>query len=381
MDEFFAAVEKLDNPQLRGKCVLVGGAANSRGVVSTASYEARAFGCHSAMPMSQAVRKCPRAIVLPVRGQRYQEASRQVFDVMEQFTPLIEPLSIDEAFLDVSGCERLFGPAEDMAAQIKEEIRRQTQLTASVGVAPNKFLAKLASDLDKPDGLTVITESNIHSTLDPLPIGKLWGVGPAAEKQFQRLNIATIGQLRLASSEVLREHIGEMAEHFQALAAGRDERPVTPDSRAKSVGQERTFATDVGQMAELARVLLGQVEQVARRLRKSDLAARGVTLKLRYADFTTITRSATLDAPTASTDELWRAGRGLFDTWRRSSARALRLLGFTASQLSPRGGRQLSLFSSPARDKQQRLDRAIDDITDRFGDSAVRRAGGDEGQH
>ncbi len=374
MDEFFAAVEKLDRPELRGKCILVGGDPARRGVVSTASYEARAFGCHSAMPMAQAVRLCPQAIVLPPRGRRYREISEQVFAVLESFTPQIEPLSVDEAFLDVSGCERLFGPAEAMGRQIKDAVRDAVGLTASAGVAPNKFLAKLASDLDKPDGLTVIDESTVHEVLDPLDIRKLWGVGLAAAKAFERVNIRTIGELRLASPDLLRETVGDMGEHFQRLAAGLDDRPVTPDWQAKSIGQEVTFATDIGEMSVLSGVLLGQVEQVCRRLRRHELKARTVTLKLRYGDFTTLTRSATLREATNVTAEIWGAAAGLFERWRSGAGRPLRLLGVTASQLRGGGGEQLSLFADAGKDRQGRLDKAMDEIAERFGAAAVGRA-------
>ena len=374
MDEFFAAVEKLDRPELRGQCILVGGDPQKRGVVSTASYEARAFGCHSAMPMARAVRMCPQAVVLPVRGERYRQVSEQVFDVLKSFAPQIEPLSIDEAFLDVSGCERLFGPAEGIGRQIKEAVSAKVGLTASVGVAPNKFLAKLASDLDKPDGLTVIDESTVHQILDPLPIRKLWGIGPAGAKAFERANIRTIGQLRLACPDLLRETVGDMGEHFQRLAAGLDDRPVTPDSQARSIGQEVTFATDVADMGALSGVLLGQVEHVGRRLRRHGLKARTVTLKLRYGDFTTLTRSTTLAACTDVTAELWAAADGLLAAWSAAAGRPLRLLGVTASQLGGGSGQQLPLFADEGKARQGRLDRAMDDITERFGPGAVARA-------
>lgn len=374
MDEFFAAVEKLDNPALRGKPLLVGGDPSGRGVVSTASYEARKFGCHSAMPMARAVRLCPDAIVLPVRGGRYHHVSEEIFEIMGEFTPLIERLSIDEAFLDITGCERLLGPPEQVAADLKDAIRTRTGLVVSVGLAPNKFLAKLASDLDKPDGLTIIEPGRIHETLDPLGIRKLWGVGPAAAKRLEKLNIRTIGQLRKASPEMICAQLGQSGEHLQRLAQGLDDRPVTPDSQAKSIGQERTFRVDIDNLDELTRILLDQTQQVARRLRRSRLKAGTVTLKIRYADFTTLTRSTTLDAPTDVTELLWRAARGLLDNWARAALRPLRLLGVTASGL--RGaGIQGSLFQDPAQDKQHRIDRALDEIADRFGDGAINRGG------
>jgi len=373
MDEFYAAVEKLDDPALRGKCLLVGGSPAARGVVTTASYEARRFGCRSAMPMATAIRLCPHAIILPVRPRRYRHVSDQVFDILHRYTPLVEPLSIDEAFLDVGGCRRLMGGGEQIARSIKQAIRDELSLTASVGVAPNKFLAKLASDLRKPDGLVVITEQTIHQTLDPLPIGMLWGVGPAAEKRFARLNIHTIGQLRAAPVETLAEAVGQMGEHFHRLASGLDERPVTPDGQAKSISQECTFAADVGDLEQLREVLLAQAEQVARRLRRHGLAARTVTVKLRTGDFATRTRSATLREPTNLTEEIWRRADELLTAWAAKRPRPLRLIGVGATQLVGEGGGQLSLFEPPSRRKQRQLDQTLDEIAERFGPRAVRR--------
>jgi DNA polymerase-4 len=373
MDEFFAAIEKLDHPQLRGRPLLIGGSPAARGVVSTASYEARPYGPRSAMPMATAVRLCPQAVVRPVRAARYRQVSEQVFAILERFTPLIEPLSIDEAFLDVTGSQRLAGPAEQIARQIKRTIRSELGLTASLGVAPNKFLAKLASDLDKPDGLVVITAQNVREVLDPLPVGKLWGVGPAGAERLQRLGVATIGQLRRCPAAALRRALGETGEHLRRLAEGVDDRPVTPDQQAKSISQERTFAEDVAQPDELRRVLLLQVDQVARRLRRHALRARTVTLKLRYGDFTTLSRSVTLGECTDVTAELRAAAVGLLEAWRAKAFRPLRLLGVGMGQLAPSGGRQLALFEDPEHRRQRRLDRALDAIADRFGPGAVRR--------
>lgn len=375
MDEFFAAVEKLDHPELRGKCLLIGGDPRGRGVVSTASYEARVFGCRSAMPMSTAVRLCPHAIVLPPRGQRYAEVSEQIFAIFSRFTPLVEPLSIDEAFLDVAGTERLFGPALEVAEKIKRAIRQEVGLTASVGVAPNMFLAKVASDLRKPDGLTVITEETIHRILDPLPIRKLWGTGAATEKQFLRLNVHTVGQLRTLPLETVAMVLGSnAAEHFLKLANGLDDRGVTPDSQAKSIGQEQTFPVNVGELDELRRVLLEQVDQVARRLRRHGFKARTVTLKLRYGDFTTLTRSHTMPEATNITRELWEAAQTLLMTWSRKDHRALRLLGVTASGFIGSHSGQMSLFERAGSKKMEQLDKTLDAIAEKFGDSAVLRA-------
>ena len=380
MDEFFAAVEKLDNPDLRGKCLLVGGSPTERGVVSTASYEARKFGCGSAMPMARALRLCPHAIVLPVRGGRYRQVSEEIFAIFERFTPAIEPLSIDEAFLDVTGCERLLGPAEGIAADLKRAIRDEIGLTASVGVAPNKFLAKLASDLQKPDGTVVITEENMQTVLDGLPISRMWGVGPAAEKQFAALGVRTIGQLRRTPPETLARTFGSAgAEHFHRLSRGLDDRPVTADGQAKSIGQEITFARDVDDLDELRRVLLQQAEQVSRRLRKHELKARTVTVKLRYGDFTTRTKSTTLREAANTTEGIWKTAEGLLAAWAKRDVQPLRLLGVTATQFINARGGQLPLFTPAAEARQQELDRAVDRIAERFGPDAVHRAGGHRG--
>ncbi len=374
MDEFFAAVEKRDNPSLRGQPLLIGGDPRGRGVVSTASYEARVFGCHSAQPMATAVRLCPHAIVLPVRGKAYSAASREVFDILERFTPIVEPLSIDEAFLDMTGTDRLFGPPREMAGAIKQAVREGTGLTCSVGAAPNKFLAKLASDLDKPDGLTVITPENVHDVLDPLEITTIWGIGPSARKRFHRFGIRTVGQLRRTDPETLRRFLGDQALHYQKLAGGVDDRPVTPDHQAKSISQEQTFAADIGDPDELRRVMLGQAEQVARRLRRHGMRARTVTVKLRTGDFVTLTRSQTLREATDQTDAIWQASRSLLDQWARTAPEPLRLIGLGVSQLSEPGGGQLSLFDAPVDERKQRLDRTLDHIVERFGQAAVHRA-------
>ena len=373
MDEFFAAVEKLDDESLRGRCLLIGGDPARRGVVSTASYEARKFGCRSAMPMATAVRLCPQAVVLPVRMDRYQQVSDRVFEVLGRYSPLVEPVSIDEAFLDVTGCQRLLGPAGRIARAIKGDIRGELGLTASVGVAPNKFLAKLASDLEKPDGLVVLTEETFQQVLDPLGVRKLWGVGPAAERRLHELGIRTIAQVRCADSRLLTDALGQWGEELRRLAAGQDDRPVTPDWQARSISQEETFAEDIGDVGLLGDVLDGQAEQVARRLRAAGLKARTVTLKLRYGDFRTITRSGTLAEATDLTEDIRGKARQLLAAWAKAGGGALRLLGVGVSGLSGGGGRQLPLFDDPRRGKLRRLDRALDDIAERFGPDAVSR--------
>ena len=377
MDEFFVAVERMENPSLRGKCVLVGGDPKGRGVVSTASYEARKFGCHSAMPMATAVRLCPDAVILPPRAGRYREVSRRIFDIFERYSPTVEPLSIDEAFIDVTGCERLHGPAQKVAYEIQRAIRDELGLSASIGIAPNKFLAKLASDLQKPAGMVLITERTVHTVLDPLPVAKLWGVGQATAARLGQLNITTIGQLRKTDVDLLRGQLGEVGEHLWQLASGIDDRPVVPDSRAKSISSELTFAEDVDDVEELRRVLLGQAELVARRLRRHELRTRTVTLKLRTGDFETLTRSKTLPSPASGTEDIWRAAEALLATWAAGEEkRPLRLIGVAAAQLVGIGGEQMELFEDPKANKQRRVDKAVDKIVDRFGADAVGRAGG-----
>ena len=373
MDEFFAAVEKLDQPELRGKPLLIGGDPAGRGVVSTASYEARRFGCRSAMPMAQAVRLCPQAIVLPGRHARYDEISERVFAIFARYTPLVEAASIDEAFLDVTGCEALHGDAPAIAASIKRAVHGEIGITCSVGVAHNKFLAKLASDMDKPDGLTIIDEDRVLEMLDPLPVSRLWGIGPVAASRLAGAGVATVGELRRLPLEAARAVLGGDAGHFLRLAAGEDDRPVTPAHEARQMSQEQTFSADIDDVDTLRGVLLEQVETVARRLRHAGLKARTVTIKLRTGDFTTCTRSLTLSDATSVTCDLWKAAEKLFKRWSRRHFAALRLLGMAASNLMPEDCGQLPLFVEPGQARQARLDRALDALARKFGDEAVHR--------
>jgi DNA polymerase-4 len=375
MDAFFASVEQLDRPEWRSKPLLVGHD-GARGVVAAASYEARKFGCRSAQPMAVAKRLCPHAIVAPVRFARYRELSRRVFEVFERFTPAVEPLSVDEAFLDVTGSRKLFGEAVEIARRIKALVREGTGLTASVGVAGNKFLAKLASDLEKPDGLTVITSDRVREVLDPLPIEKIWGIGPKTAARIQGLGVRTIGQLRTIPAEVLRLRVGaEEADHYQRLAAGIDQRAVTLDREAKSIGQEQTFGHDLAEPDAVRAVMLEQAEQVGSRLRRHGLRAGVVVVKIRFGDFQTITRRATLAEPTDGTATLWAGARELFDKWAAEGFQPVRLIGVTAAGLSAAAEAQLSLFPDPEAAKQRQVDSVVDDIHKKFGAGAIRRAG------
>jgi DNA polymerase IV len=373
MDAFYASVEQLDNPELRGKPIIVGGPAESRGVVAAASYEVRSFGVHSAMPTAQALRRCPHAIVLPVRMARYAELSQQIHAIFERFTPLVEPLSLDEAFLDVTASTNLFGPAEKIGRDIKQQIKDRTQLTASVGIAPNKFLAKLASDLEKPDGFVVITEQTAQQILDPLPVGRIWGVGRVAQETLHAHGIHTIADLRRTTVDELRAVAGNSAAGLLRLAQGRDDSPVESDRQARSLSSEQTFASDVKDPAVLLGVLLEQVERVAQRLRHRNLHAKTITLKLRYGDFRTLTRSATLAEPTNLTQPLWEIAEKTFGKWHKRSGGPLRLLGFAATNLTDDQAEQKTLFPDPEADKLKRLDKTVDAIRDRYGNHALHR--------
>ena len=371
MDAFFAAIAQLEDPDLRGKAVLTGGT-GPRSVVTTASYEARVYGCRSAMPMSQARRLCPHAVIVQVTREQVRQYSHRLFDLLHEHAPTVEPISVDEAFLDVTGTDRLLGSPVHVAEQLKQRIYRELQLTASVGVSFNKFLAKLASDMDKPNGLTVINAEDVERVLSPLTIDKLWGVGPRTAKKLRDAGLRTVGDIRKQNIEHLRQRFGDAGAHFHNLAHGIDGRRVVPDHEAKSIGQEQTFPEDVADRDALRAVLLRQIEQIGRRLRRHNLQARGVTLKLRYGAFETITRSATLDAPTDLTDELWSAARTLFETWAETHFQPLRLIGAQADRLGGEAA-QLGLFADPGRDKRRQLDQTLDRIAERFGPGSIGR--------
>ena len=373
MDAFYASVEVLDNPTLAGKPVLVGGTPEQRGVVAACSYEARKFGIHSAMPMSQAIRICPEAIVLPVRMNRYAKLSKQIQEIFHRYTPEVEPLSLDEAFLDVTGCISLFRSAETIGERIKQDIKEQTGLTASVGVAPNKFLAKLASDLEKPDGFVVITEEAKQSVLDPLPVSKIWGIGKVTTKELNRIGIKTVFQLRTAHRYKVSMVFGNQTDDILRLTQGIDDRAVEPHVKAKSISAEETFPTDIQDKEVLLGILVHQVEEVAQRLRSEKLQARTITLRIRYGNFKTITRSMTMDKPTNTTHILLQEASDLLKQWHKKSAGPLRLLGFGTSGLSPEGMSQQLLFADPEEEKQKNIDAAFDKIREKYGEDALRR--------
>jgi len=377
MDAFYASVEERDRPEFVGKPLIVGGTPDRRGVVAAANYVVRKFGVHSAMPTSTALRLCPQAIVLPVRMSYYAGISEQIREILFRYTPLVEPLSLDEAFLDVTGSEPLFGSAREIAVKIKRDIWQETKLVDSVGVAPNKFLAKIASDLKKPDALVVVEANQIQMFLDPLPIGRLWGVGKATNQEFQKMGVQTIGDVRRLDRETLSRQFGQVGERFWELAHGRDDRKVIPDREAKSISHETTFSTDVHEVEILQSWLQELTEQVARRLRRCELRGRTVQLKLRFADFRTITRSQTLSQSTNRTDELWQTASTLLQQSLPRTDRGIRLLGMGVSNLESRQQpRQLSLFENETHQKQGQLDAVADQVQDKFGSGLLMRGSG-----
>jgi DNA polymerase-4 len=371
MDAFYASVEQRDRPDLRGVPVVVGANPKGRGVVSAASYEARRFGVRSAMPISRAVRLCPQAVFLPVDMDKYQRVSGEIMAILGEFSPLVEPVSVDEAFIDLSGTAGLFGPSDEALRGIKARIRAETGLTASAGLAANKFVAKVASDLEKPDGLVIVPPGTEARFLAPLSVERVWGVGRVLAAALTGMGITTIGQLQQVPADVLVRRFGaEHGRHLHELAFGRDDRRVEPSTSAKSIGAETTFGVDCRDPARLRRTLRGQAERVARELREQRLAAARVTLKLRYADFRTLTRSHTSD-PTQDGLTIYRRVEALLD--REAVAEPVRLIGLSASGLGAAGQGQLSLLDAAAL-RRERLGPVVDHLTARFGEGAVRPA-------
>ena len=372
MDAFYPAVEVLDNPSLRGKPVIVGGS-RERGVVSSASYEARKYGVHSAQPVARAMRLCPHGIFLAGRMSRYKEVSEQVFKIYRRFTPLVEPLSIDEAFLDVTGSTRLFGGPIEIAKRIKGNVFEETGLTVSAGIAPSKFLAKIASDMDKPDGLTVVPRDKIRAFLEPLAITKMWGVGKVTHRALARLKIRTFGDLCQMQVDVLEQQFGKHGLKMVQLAKGFDDRDVVPTHDAKSIGHEQTFRHDIIDPDRAKKELLDLANRVAYRLRRHGARGRTITLKVKYNDFTLITRSATLPESTDDGLEIYGAVCRLLQKTALGK-RPVRLLGVSLSQLESLGpGGQLSLFEKRKESrKSEDLNTALDVLYEKHGKKSVR---------
>jgi len=370
MDAFYASVEQRDNPEIAGKPVIVGGI-NGRGVVAAASYEVREFGVRSAMPMSTALRLCPHAICIRPRMARYKEVSEQVFAIFYQVTPLVQGLSLDEAFLDVTQSVALMGDAVSIAKRIKDQIRSATGLTASVGVAPNKLVAKIASDLKKPDGLTVVTPETVHQVLDPLSIRRLPGLGRKSGEKVEARGIHTFLQLRTAPDPILRPLFGRYTQAIRDRAAGLDDRPVHPDREEKSVSAEDTFERDLGSPGMLRAQLSSLADRACERLRKKHLQARCIGIKIRRADFTTFTRRRVVAPPTHDGRTIATIANELLARWlTENPGEKLRLLGVVLSDLSTAS--QLGLFEDTP-PHTSRLDAALDEARARFGSRALRR--------
>jgi len=370
MDAFYASVEQHDDPSLVGKPLIVGGTAG-RGVVAAASYEVRKYGVHSAMPMSTALRLCPHAVCVRPRMERYRTVSDQVFGVFHEVTPLVQGLSLDEAFLDVTASQELFGDAVAIARRIKARIRQTTGLSASVGVAPNKLIAKIASDLDKPDGLTIVPEDRIHEILDPLSVRRLPGLGRKSGMRVEAMGIHTFGELRRAPDALLRPLFGRYTQRIRERAAGMDDRPVLPDRDDKSLSAEETFARDCGDPRVLQAELTQLAGRACERLRRKQLTAGCIGVKIRRADFVTFTRQQAVAPPTHDGRTIANIARELLARWLKSAPGAkLRLLGVVLTDLSPAS--QLGLFED-APPHTSRLDAALDEARARFGTGALRR--------
>ena len=378
LDAFFASVEQRDAPELRGKPVLVGGT-EGRGVVAAASYEARAFGVRSAMPMSEALRRCPKAVVVPPSMDRYQIASNAFFAILDDFSPLVEGLSVDEAFVDITGTERLLGTPEEIALAVKRRVREDVGLVASVGIAPTKFIAKIASDIRKPDGLCIIAPEDVLTFLHALPVKRLWGVGAVAQAKLAGLGLHTIGDVANYPQRILEKKFGQsQGAQLASLAQGRDARSVTGGREAVSIGNEQTFQQDHSDLEFIETTLLAQCDNVASRLRKHEYRARTIVLKIRFGDFKQVTRRHTLDDPSCD-------GRVFFDTVRIllralpidgswGKAGRVRLCGVSAANLEDRDGPRQIGFNEEERARGERLGDVMDKIHDRFGNVGLKRA-------
>ena len=377
MDAFFAAIEQREHPEYAGKPLIVGAdpkAGQGRGVGSTCSYEARKYGVHSAMPISQAYRQCPHGIYVPPNGHLYTQVSKEIFALFYEFTDLVEPISIDEAFLDITGSIGLFGSIREIGIQLKERIRKSQRLTGSVGIAPNKFIAKVASDIEKPDGLVVVKKDQVHEFLDKLPVFRLWGAGKKTIQKLEYYGLRTIGDIRRFPRDLLEKHFGKAGEHFYLLANGIDDRPVVPAHDAKSVSNEHTFDVDVNDLDTMQNTLFRLSEKVAYRLRDQNLKGRTIHLKLRYQGFETTTRNLTISEPTNNTEIIFKTISELFHKFYQPR-RKVRLLGVGVSGFGKKLSNQLSIFDEK-NERKSKLDTVEDLIKKRFGKGSIGRAEG-----
>ena len=373
MDAFYASVEELDNPQIKSKAVIVGGPSKQRGVVSAANYNARKFGIHSAMPMITASRLCPDAVIIKPRHQRYSEVSKLIKAIFYRYTPLVQPLSLDEAFLDVNQSIKLFGSPIEIAKRIKSEIQSELNLTASVGIAPNKFLAKLASDAEKPNGFVIVNEADIQSFLDPMPVKQLWGVGKSSAKRLEEKAIYSVYDLRQKKLEQLESIFGtQTALHLYNLSRGIDNRNVTIDSAIKSISRETTFSKDIDDLKEINRVFVKLTENVCEQMRNDNLFSKTIQIKYRRKDFSTFTRSESLIYATNQTDVVWKTVSELISDHIDNSVTPIRLIGVGLSNFSDNSEVQSDLFETP----DNTLDTLSDKINTKFGSAALSRAKG-----
>ena len=370
MDCFFAAVEVKDNPDLAGKPVIVGALPGTRGVVSACSYEAREFGVHSAMPISQAAKRCPHGIFIKPNGHRYVEESEVIMAIFRDFTPTVEPLSLDEAFLDVSGSHRIFGTSVEIGRAIKSRIKKETGLISSVGIAPTKFVAKIASDIGKPDGFVTVNEDDVLDFLRPLDARKIWGVGKSTWKKLEKLNLKTIGDIADFPVETLERMFGKTGRHLHNLSTGTDTRSVNPVTERKQVSNEHTFGADTDDMEEVERVLLALSDKVAGRLLKKGFMGRTVTFKLRDETFKTVTRSQTFDRRIFSGEDIYSEAREMLRA-EDIGGRKVRLIGVSVSGFQ--NGYQTSLFDNNS-ERKNKVEKVLADIRRRFGKDAITRA-------
>ena len=374
MDAFYASVEELDNPQLKGKSVVVSGQ-SERSVVSAANYEARKFGVHSAMPVFQARQKCPEAVFLPPRMGRYKELSAKIMSILCEFSPLVEPSSIDEAYVDITGCERLFGGVREIALSIKKRIKETLNLTCSLGAAPNKFLAKIASDMDKPDGLTIIMPENVEQFIETLPIHKVPGVGKNTHGKLKLLGFKTLGDVKKYPEEILIKKFGKFGHRLMELADGIDRSVVIPAPETKSVSTEETLLEDTDDKLVLKKYILKQAEKIGRELRKLEVRAKTVSIKIKHSDFKQVTRRVTIKNPTQSSEVIIREAFQLLENYRMP--KKARLIGIGASNLVFKAEPvQIDIFEhdDTKSSKWKKLDEVIDTITDKFGTDAIKRA-------